>query len=286
MNKIKITMTEAELRALAWDEDSNPETYHVERDDEVEGKLCVVSDGEADAYYGASATLPDGRALTVCEDWSGERSIYIDGQDAEILGADERGVELDWPEITGYRCAAPITDDDTYAARADAVRRFVRAFFAAGGVAYRDDGDYDNVYRVYLCGGASVCPDGLCSLPSGVDRAALRKLSECDAASAVRFALVGNGRDYYKTATVCLLDAYGYGCEVVSEYGDTDATDLDMTFGAAEAMADQEITDGARQVRIIEAHRYYVCESATWHDNYPRTVGVYNNLRAEGVANG
>ena len=208
MNKIMIKMTEAELRALAWEEDSNPEAYHVERDEEIDGKLCVVSGGNGDAYYGATACLPDGRELTVIEDWSGEREICVDGEDVALTVVDSDGREIipDWDEITGYACHAPTTEDDTWDARADAVLRFVRDFCAAGGKVYRQDGGYDNVYTVYLCADRTVCGDWAADLPSGVDVGKLRELDADEAVRAVRFALIGNRAHDYNGATAYLVD--------------------------------------------------------------------------------
>ena len=208
MSAEKITITEAELRGLDWLEDSQPETYHVERDEEIDGKLRVVSDGEADAYYGATANLSDGRSLTVCEDWSGESATYVDGEPVAltVVDADEREIVPDWDEITGYKCHAPMTDDDTWGARADAVCRFVRDFYGAGGKAYRQDGGYDNVYTVWLCAGKTECGDGLADLPSDVDVGKLREIDADEAVRAVRFALIGNRCHDYNGARACLVN--------------------------------------------------------------------------------
>ena len=287
MNTINIKMTEAELRALAWEEDNNPETYHVERDDEQQDKIAVVSDGCADAYYGASAELPDGRILLVCEDWSGERTICIGGDEIDLVVTDGDGREItpDWPDITGYRCAAPMTDDDTWCARAEAAVQFVRRYYADGGVVYRADGGYDNVYQCWLCAGATICADGLDCIPAGVDRDELYRLDVEEAERAVRFALVGNRAHDYNGATAYLLDGAGYGCEIATARGDVDVTDCDMGHDVAVAMSEQQIADGARRVNITRVTCYYVIERRTWQTTSPQIVATFADIRAEEAAN-
>ena len=282
MNKIKIKTTEAELRALAWEEDSNPEAYHVERDEDIDGKLRVVSDGNGDAYYGATACLPDGRELIVIEDWSGEREISVDGEDAALTVVDADGREIipDWGEITGYTCHAPTTEDDAWAARADAVCRFVGDFCAAGGKAYRQDGGYDNVYTVWLCAGKTVCGDGIVRLPSGVDVGKLRELDADEAVRAVRFALIGNRCHDYNGATAYLVDGRSYGCEIDTATGETDATDIDMSHNEAVEMAKREIDDGALRVRVVEVRCDYIIERSCWHKSGPEIAALINNPRA------
>ena len=133
MNKIK--MTEAELRALAWEEDSNPMAYRVARAD-VYG--CEAADGARlvvlpydwdDTYYGASAKLPDGRTLCVAVGEAGDDlHITVDGQDAEIdIGDDPT---IDWADVTG----CPIEDTDADDRKRKAVREWVRDLYAHGGI--------------------------------------------------------------------------------------------------------------------------------------------------------
>ncbi len=152
MNTIKIT--EADLRALAWEEDSNPQTYHVVRCDECgmptangDG-LCVEADDTCDAYYGASATLPDGRTISVAADEADNVMVVVDGEDAtvEITDSDER--YIDWANITG------ITIGDGRLAEQDrkykAICDWCAELYAHGGRIMRIDCDYSNVYYLYV----------------------------------------------------------------------------------------------------------------------------------------
>lgn len=283
MSAEKITMTDAELRGLAWLEDSQPETYHVERDEEIDGKLCVVSDGDADAYYGATASLPDGRSLTVCEDCSGESATYVDGEPVAlaVVDADGREIVPDWDEITGYKCHAPMTDDDTWGARVEAVTCFIRIFHDAGGKVFRQDGESDSVYTVWLCAGWTECGDGFTALPADVDVGKLRELDVEQAARAVRFALIGNRcHDDNNGARACLVNGRSYGCEIDTATGETDVTDIDMNHDEAWEMAKRMIDDGAWQVRIVEVRCDYIIEQRRWHKSEPKVVAVVNNPRA------
>lgn len=281
MSAEKIIMEESELRGLGWLEDSRPETYHVERDEADDDKLCVVSDGDADAYYGATASLPDGRNLTVCEDWSGESATYVDGEPVALTVVDVDGWEIipDWSDITGYNCNAPMTDDDTWAVRADAVTRFVRNYYDAGGKVYRQDGEFNNVYTCWLCAGETVCGDVVTCLPSGVDVGKLRELDFEAASRAVRFALIGNRYDYYNGASAQLVQGRSYGCEIDTANGETDVTDVDMSHDEAWEMAKCMIADGAWCVRIVDVRCDYIVEQGRWHKSEPKVVAVINNSR-------
>lgn len=137
MDKIKIKTTEAELRALAWGEDSSPMAYRVARvdtygcDDADGERLAVLPYDWDDTYYGASAKLPDGRMLAVATGeagHAGETYIAIDGIDADVDIGDARAI--DWAGVTGY----PIEDTGADARKRKAVREWVRGLYAHGGI--------------------------------------------------------------------------------------------------------------------------------------------------------
>ena len=181
MDKNKIKMTEPELRALAWEEDSNPMAYRVARVNDYD---CEAADGEHlevlpydwdDTYYGATARLPDGRTLCVAVGEAGDDlQITVDGLDAEIDIGDDP--VIDWPDVTGY----PIEDTDADDRKRKAVREWVRELYANNGIILR--------YRDTLYIGQARCNDGW---RDNHDYAA--ELDVDEAASALAAALLGDG---------------------------------------------------------------------------------------------
>jgi hypothetical protein len=195
MNKIKIKMTEAELRALAWEEDSNPMAYRVARADVYDceaadgGRLVVLPCDWDNTYYGASAKLPDGRTLYVAVGEAGDDlQITVGYQDAEIdLGDDPT---IDWADVTG----CPIADTDADERKRKAVRAWVRDLYAHNGIilhyrdtlyigqarcndGWRDDHDYAAELDVDEAGDAMA--DALCGDGDAVDAGGLDGRSWC-----------------------------------------------------------------------------------------------------------
>ena len=259
MNKIEIKTTEAELRALAWEEDSNPMAYRVARVDDygcdhIDGdRLAVLPYDWDDTYYGASAKLPDGRTLTVATGEAGrdgETYITIDGQDAEIdIGDDPT---IDWTDVTGY----PIEDTDADYRKRGAVREWVRNLYAHGGVilsgvdtlyvgradardGWRDDHDYADELDVDDAEDAMV--DALCGDGDAVDISGLDARSWCGQA--------GDDltRDEAISAAKALLETCPYGGSTPVDYVPTSCYQCDSVGGwtwwrAGDAVRDCVIT--------------------------------------------
>ncbi len=220
MNKIKIKMTEAELRALAWTEDCNPMAYRVARtdaygwDDPNGSLLSVLPYDWDDTYYGASAELPDGRTLTVVAGEAGrdgETYITIDGQDAEVdIGDDPT---IDWADVTGY----PIADTDADDRKRKAVREWVRELYANGGIVlrgrdtlyvgradahdgWRDDHDYADALDADEAEDAMA--DAMCDGGDAVDVSGLDARSWCGQA----------GDDYTRDEAISAAKSLLGGC--------------------------------------------------------------------------